>query len=353
MTLDLGLIIPTYNMAEHLPRLFASLVESGLVATLREVVLVDDGSTDSTPELLKNFADAYATTVRIVTLPSNKGRFHARFEGAKASSCDKVLFLDTRLELEAGFLSALCALAPEHRALMGVVNIDTSSSVFSLYWDRTHRVLFRRHFEAAAKGFYLTPENYDQYLKGTGVFMCLRDEFLLACQGFLGTDLLSDDTALMKLIVQKDHIWVDARLAIRWRPRENALDFLARLWERGPSFVEYHIFTRRGGPMFWVVCAGLLGCLAALAGLVVDPQRAALVLFAGVCAMAASVGVFARSSWEFCRLVPLHLAVLLTFGAAILRGLFVNVVRVMRGRFPRIAAASYLGSSNSSSNHTQ
>ena len=281
MTLDLGLIIPTYNMAAHLPRLFASLEQSGLLHNLREIILVDDGSKDETPELLKSFASQHESTVRIVSLPSNQGRFHARWEGAKASFCEKILFLDTRLELEEGFLNALLTLAPQHQALMGVVNIDTSSSVFSLYWDRTHRVIFRRHFSAAARGFFITAENYDLYLKGTGVFLCNRASFISACESFCGAEVLSDDTALMKVIVQKDPIWVDARLAIRWRPRENARDFLARLWERGPSFVEYHIFTRRGGPMFWLVVLGVACCLVAVLGLVLVPLITSVAALAG------------------------------------------------------------------------
>jgi len=210
---------------------------------------------------------------------------------------------------------------------MGVVNIDTTTSIFSLYWDRTHRVLFRKHFEAAERGFFLTAENYDQFLKGTGIFLCLRSDFLNACESFAGVDLLSDDTALMKVIVQKSPIWVDGRLAIRWRPRERAGEFLARLWERGPSFVEYHVFTRKGGPMFWVVAAGLLMCVLSCLGLVLFPLRTSVVLVAGFCAIAASVGLFTRSIREFFVLMPLHVSVVFTFGVAILYGVFFNARR--------------------------
>ena len=338
MTLDLSLIIPTYNMAEHLPRLFKSLGESGLLNHLREVLLVDDGSTDQTPQLLKNFAEQHSQTVRVVTLEKNKGRFQARWEGAKASKFDKILFLDTRLELEDGFNEALVELVPKHNSIMGVVNIDTTTSIFSLYWDRTHRVLFRKHFEAAERGFFLTAENYDQFLKGTTIFLCLRSDFLFACEKFSEVEVLSDDTALMKVIVERNPIWVDARLAIRWWPRENARDFLYRLWERGPSFVEYHIFIRRSGPSFWIVSAGILSCIAAIIGLFIAPAATLSVMLAGLCAMAASVVAFVRSPREFFVLMPLHLGTLLTFGAAILHGVVVNTLRVVRGSFPKLSS---------------
>lgn len=351
MSLDLSLIIPTYNMAEHLPRLFASLDASGLLNQLREVVFVDDGSTDDTPHRLDAFAKQYTQLVRVLHLPVNLGRFQARWEGAKAARCEKILFLDTRLELENSFLEALVELVPKHQALMGVVNIDVSTSVFSLYWERSHRVLFRRHFSAAERGFFLTPENYDDFLKGTTVFLCMRSDFISACALFSETEVLSDDTALMKAIVQKSPIWVDARLAIRWWPRENAYDFLARLWERGPSFVEYHIFMRRSGPSFWVVCAGVLACIAFLIGLHISPLQTASVVLAGLVAMAVSVVAFARSFRESLMLMPLHVAVILTFSAAILRGLFVNANRVLTGRFPEFHSASGQPEGNSKASH--
>lgn len=340
MSLDLSLIIPTYNMAKHLPQLFKSLEESQLLQHLREVLLVDDGSTDETPELLRSFANEHAETVSVVSLAQNRGRFQARWEGAKASKCEKILFLDTRLELETGFNEALLDLVPKHNSIMGVVNIDTSTSLFSLYWDRTHRVLFRKHFDAAQRGFFLTSENYDQYLKGTTIFLCLRSDFLFACEQFSEIEVLSDDTALMKVIVERNPIWVDARLAIRWWPRENARDFLYRLWERGPSFVEYHVFIRRSGPSFLIVSAGLLFCVVALLGLIFSPVNTVSVLFACLCAMAASVVAFVKSPREALLLMPLHLGTLLTFGAAILNGIFVNTVRVVRGRFPKLSSAA-------------
>lgn len=337
MIFDLGLIIPTYNMADHLPRLFSSLEVSGLLNRLREVLLVDDGSTDDTPRLLRDFSIRYPDKVRLVKLERNWGRFQARWEGAKASNCEKVLFLDTRLELESGFIETLELLLPKHDSIMGVVNIDTETSIFSLYWERTHRVLFRRHFDAAKRGFYLNAENFDRYLKGTTVFLCPRLDFIRACESFSGLEVLNDDAVLMRVIVENCPIWVDSRLGIRWWPRENTLDFLVRLWERGPSFVEYHIFIRRSGPMFWLVFMGLLFCLFGCFSALFFPIMTSMVVFGALIAMVLSTASFSRSTREFFVLMPLHVCVLLTFGFAILKGIILNFVRLFAGRFPRVS----------------
>ena len=319
-----------------MPKLFESLDSSGLLPVLREVILVDDASTDQTPAMLKAFAEKNKTMVRVVTLKKNSGRFYARWEGAKAAASEKILFLDTRLELVPGFTQALMELTPKHDALMGVVHVDTSTSVFSLYWDRTHKVIFRRHYKACETGFFLTVENYDKFLKGTTVFLCLRKAFTAACEKFSYGELLSDDTALLKVIVKQNPIWVDPRLGIRWTPRENAQEFLTRLWERGPSFVEYHVFARRSGPLFLVVLAGLIGLLFLGISTAFFPLEA--IIFCGIFVLMvlASTAAFSKSPTEFFRMMPLHVAVISVFGMGILKGVVWNAIRLILGRLPKI-----------------
>jgi glycosyltransferase involved in cell wall biosynthesis len=82
----LSLVIPCYNEEEVVPELLAR-VESSLSKLGRpwEVVLVDDGSTDRTPQLL---ADAMKTRpwLRVVRMAKNGGQsaaFEAGFEAAR------------------------------------------------------------------------------------------------------------------------------------------------------------------------------------------------------------------------------------------------------------------------------
>lgn len=57
----------------------------------REVIVVDDASTDQTPAVLA----AYGPAIRIVTLPSNQGTEQAYRAGVDAARGDYVLFLDS------------------------------------------------------------------------------------------------------------------------------------------------------------------------------------------------------------------------------------------------------------------
>ncbi len=82
----LSVIIATHNRATWLPGAVKSAQEAGKNV---EVVVVDDASTDETPEVCKRFKD-----VRVVRLERNAYLAGARNAGIRASSGDYLAFLD-------------------------------------------------------------------------------------------------------------------------------------------------------------------------------------------------------------------------------------------------------------------
>lgn len=332
--MSFSVVIPTCNMAEHLPGLVASLERSGLLAAAREVILVDDGSTDDTAQVLASLGEGLPEDLRAhfrpLVLGKNVGRFFARLEGARAATSDDVLFLDTRVTPALDFAAALERVSADHRAVVGSVDIDTSRSVFCLYWDRSHKAIFRKHFRDAKKPIVLTPANYDDYLKGTGVFLCPRELFLRACEEFEDQDLLSDDTFLMKRIVEEVPITIHPDVRVGWVPRETYRDFVWRIWDRGPQFVEYHVFEKRG-VFFWATILGLATAAGVAVTIVVAPPVGLALAGAGVLAVAASTALLAKGPLEFVRLAPLHVGVAAAFGAGAVRGIVVNARRKFFG----------------------
>lgn len=333
-TKTIGIVIPTFNMSEHILPLWQSICASGLADTATEILFVDDGSSDLTVNIINGIKDAdkpLTQKIRTISFLQNRGRFISRYEGAKASVCSDILFLDTRLTLGNDFGRSLKRLSISNSALMGVVDIDISRSLFCLYWDRSHRRIFWRHFRDTKKPLTLDLHNYELYLKGTGVFYCSKNTFLEACNKFISTPLFSDDTLLMKEIVRTTPILIHPELRINWVPRETTAGFLFRLWDRGPGFAEYHIFNRRG-VFFWMVMSGLAWLSLILYCLFFDTMLALSLIASTVFAIILSTALFARSITECFLLAPLHLATVLTFSAGVVRGIVINTIRKFKNR---------------------
>ncbi|MFN3513109.1 MAG: glycosyltransferase family A protein [Phenylobacterium sp.] len=87
-----AVVIPARNRASLIGR----AVESALAQTLPvdEVVVVDDGSTDDTPEIVETLARR-DDRVRLVRLPASGGAAAARNRGVAATRCDWICFLDS------------------------------------------------------------------------------------------------------------------------------------------------------------------------------------------------------------------------------------------------------------------
>jgi len=95
---DLSLVIPTFNEAENLPRLWPELREVLGATGLRiEVIFVDDGSHDRSPEIIREFRDR-DPRVRLVRLKANAGETAATDAGFKAARGRYVVTMDADLQ---------------------------------------------------------------------------------------------------------------------------------------------------------------------------------------------------------------------------------------------------------------
>jgi len=89
--MKISVIIPTYNRAALLGEALESVLRQKVDAEL-DVVVVDDGSTDDTANVLSNYADV--SQLRVFTQP-NSGQSAARDRGVNESDGELVCFLDS------------------------------------------------------------------------------------------------------------------------------------------------------------------------------------------------------------------------------------------------------------------
>lgn len=90
--MDLSVIVPTYNNRPVLERVLEALLRQTFPPSRYEVVIVDDGSTDGTAEMLERFRGALQMQY---LAQANRGRAAARNAGAHAARGRILVFLDS------------------------------------------------------------------------------------------------------------------------------------------------------------------------------------------------------------------------------------------------------------------
>jgi glycosyltransferase involved in cell wall biosynthesis len=94
--MKLSIVIPCYNERDLLPQL-VSLVKSAPV-TDKEIILVDDGSTDGTTDLIRT--SVKKEVAKVIYHPGNMGKGAAIRSGLDAVTGDIVLIQDADLEYD-------------------------------------------------------------------------------------------------------------------------------------------------------------------------------------------------------------------------------------------------------------
>jgi glycosyltransferase involved in cell wall biosynthesis len=105
---SVSVVITTYNRPQFLKRAVQSALQAGPDL---EVIVVDDCSTDETPDVCAELAD-----VRYIRLSTNQGLAHARNVGVAESSSEFIAFLDDDdLRLPDSLEKQLCKMMAEER----------------------------------------------------------------------------------------------------------------------------------------------------------------------------------------------------------------------------------------------
>ena len=91
MNKTVSVVIPTYNRGRLIQRAIES-VQAQTYPAITEIIIVDDGSTDNTEEMVRKVRDR---RVRYVKLEGNHGAGYARNRGAEISTGDYLAYCDS------------------------------------------------------------------------------------------------------------------------------------------------------------------------------------------------------------------------------------------------------------------
>ena len=112
----ISIIVPVYNVSEYL----CECIESILVQTYRnlEIILVDDGSTDSCPKMCDDYA-LKDSRIKVIH-QSNRGLSAARNEGYGVSNGQYIAFVDSDDIISDNYIETLHTLITTYNAQIAV-----------------------------------------------------------------------------------------------------------------------------------------------------------------------------------------------------------------------------------------
>lgn len=96
---NISVLIPIYNEEERLSMVFEALLKTWpKTISLKEIIFVDDGSSDKTVKIIKSKSKSivkeFGVPVRLVSYSQNRGKGYAVRQGMKAATGDYLLISD-------------------------------------------------------------------------------------------------------------------------------------------------------------------------------------------------------------------------------------------------------------------
>lgn len=126
----LSIIIPVLNEENTLKEILEQVSQASVLDYEKEIIIVNDGSTDKTAEILENFKDKYNLT--ILTHKKNRGKGRALRTGFKAVTGQVVVIQDADLEYNPNDYQNLLTVFEENNSTVyGSRNINPDRKGYS------------------------------------------------------------------------------------------------------------------------------------------------------------------------------------------------------------------------------
>lgn len=315
--------MPVYNEERWISRSLDAVLGAARHAGITlDIVVVDDGSTDSTPARLADYERR--GDIRLHR-QANAGRMAARAAGVGLVTSDAVLLLDSRVIIEPSSLAWLVphlAAHPERRVWCGHVDVETSGNPYAAFWSGLVKIGWRR-YTSHPRLVSFGEEEFDLYPKGTTCLLIPTTLLVDSMRGFASlydkASLSSDDTRLLRDVARQERIWISPEFRFRYHGKQGLKGFVRQSYFRGTTFVDGYL--GQPGPIRTALLAGLVAAPVTLALAARRPKLAGAVVATAAAAVPLAVNAVGGEAGEVRSAAILTPAFIPLFGAGVLRGL--------------------------------
>jgi len=247
--MKISIIVPVYNGEETIEECLNALINQNYQKKNYEIIVIDDASTDRTPEIVSNVwkkAEKSDILFKYARNDERGGRLFTRINGAKEATYDLLLFIDSRCIANRNLLKNIKKI--NYQPIVGNPLVKFDNSISRFYWLIRKR-LYRHYFGEKFEPVYMEKENFEKIGKGTTIFLCNKELFLSSQPEERGK-YVSDDTKLLWNVVRKKKILKHPDVKVTYLPRHSLKEEIRHTFQRGPRFVDYYLDLRK--QKFWM-----------------------------------------------------------------------------------------------------
>jgi len=159
----LSVLIPVYNEAATITQIVEQVIAVALEGVTKQIVIVDDGSTDGTRQILDDLAGRWPDLITVALHEENRGKGAAIQTALAHATGDVVITQDADLEYDPQDYAALLApfQDPDVQVVYGSRNMQANPrSSWSFYWggrlvSMVANILYNSHISDEPTGYKL------------------------------------------------------------------------------------------------------------------------------------------------------------------------------------------------------
>ena len=151
--MKIDIIIPVFNESLFIESFLKDLLKEKALILIRNVIVVDDGSTDETISNIKyqisKTEKKISAKIKIITYKKNRGKGYAMRTGidvAKKLKADAVIFMDGDQQHNPKHLSEFIKSLVKHKLIFGYRNLSKNAPYFRKLGNKIARYLLQTFF---------------------------------------------------------------------------------------------------------------------------------------------------------------------------------------------------------------